>query len=248
MSIDIVSFSASTLPGSEPTIAHEHTVKKFLKNNIIVVVAAGNCGPLSNTINLLSGFKGVITVGSCNKNGDKLSSFSSRGVRGTELKPTIITYGEEIFAKTKTRNDNDYTPEEIQNDILKIYGQKIKVSEDEAKYYEKESGTSFSTAIVTGYIGRILAVRKALHLDSPPLLIKDILENIAIPMEGYKEHEVGSGFISYKLIQNYFRSIDNSLFPNLYWEGYKGLEKMWINAKGEGIIVFQPDNITVKYS
>lgn len=233
--VDIINFSFSTLPGVKPNKEVENAIKKTLRSNIIFVTAAGNCGPLINTINTLSQIRGVITVGSSNIKGDKLASFSSRGFPNTDMKPTIITYGEELYFQDEVKNENNYTPEEIQNQILIRTGRKIKIKDEEAKYFIKKSGTSFSASLVTGYILKILEIRKALFLGWTPLLIKNMLEDMAKPMLGYKDHEVGSGFIDYEIIKNYFRNIDSSLFPNYYWENYKVLEKMWIDADGEGL-------------
>lgn len=233
--VDIINCSFSTLPGVMPIKVIENEIKKALGSNIVFVTAAGNCGPLINTINTLSQIRGVITVGSCNTKGDRLSSFSSRGVPNTDLKPTVITHGEDLFFRSKVRSEYNYTPEEIQNQIMFRTGRKVYISKEEAKYYIKISGTSFAASAISGCIIKILEMRKALCLEWTPSLIKNILENMAIPMSGYEEHEVGSGFIDYETIKNYFKIIDNSLFPNYYWGNCKVLERMWTDATGGGL-------------
>ena len=229
--VDIVNCSLSTLPGETPNKMVEDGIKKLLNDNKILIVAAGNCGPLINTINTLSGIRGVITVGSSNIKGDRLTNFSSRGVPNTELKPTVITYGEDLFYKLDKKNTYNYSPEEIQVQISFRTGRKVEISKEEAKYYAKLSGTSFSTAAVSGYIAKLLDMRKALHLEWSPIIIKEILEDMAIPMLDYKEHEVGRGFIDYETIKKYFKNIDSLLFPNYYWG------KMWIDADGGGLSI-----------
>lgn len=81
-------------------------VTEMASNNIILVSAVGNDGPIFGTVNNPADQKDVIGVGCIGVSGE-ISDFSSRGMTTWELgygagrfKPEIVTYGDKIYASS----------------------------------------------------------------------------------------------------------------------------------------------------
>jgi len=73
-------------------------IKRAVNEGVCVVVAAGNFGPLINTLSPHALIKDVISVGAASIDGHTLADFSSRGIPGNEYcKPTIVAPGIDLI-------------------------------------------------------------------------------------------------------------------------------------------------------
>ncbi|MBE5963654.1 MAG: peptidase S8 [Lachnospira sp.] len=122
--------------GAAPANKDEYTPKekRFIENverlwdaGIVVVAAAGNNGPESNSITIPGVSKKVITVGNCENTSISKTSSGRGPTVDRILKPDIIVPGNNIMACANMRNA-----------------------------YTTKSGTSMSTPIVSGTIARML--------------------------------------------------------------------------------------------
>ena len=95
--VDVISISAgdsSGFPGDAISIAANNAVDL----GVVVVAAAGNDGPLYDTISSPGCAKRVICVGATDKN-DEVASFSSRGSDYAEIiKPDVVAPGTDIVS------------------------------------------------------------------------------------------------------------------------------------------------------
>ena len=81
--VDIVSMS---LGSSQTTKELEESIKEAIKQNIVVVAAAGNEGPALSTVGFPARYEGVISVGSIDRQ-RLISRYSSRGKRVDVVAP-----------------------------------------------------------------------------------------------------------------------------------------------------------------
>jgi serine protease AprX len=156
---------------------------------MVVVFAAGNDGPAQDTLNPYSVAPWVIGVAAGTKDG-KLATFSSRGIDGDSVyHPTITAPGVDIVstrAKTgaainglSAKKDSTYIPAPF------------------LPYYTTASGTSMATPHISGVTALMLEANPGLQPDT----VKDILVKTANPMNGYKQFEVGAGYVdAYKAV------------------------------------------------
>ena len=136
-------------------------------NGIVVVSAAGNSGPESETIMSPGASKKVITVGSLNNIDIKpleVADFSSRGPVFNYFKPDLLTPGVDIVSNN-------------------VFGK-------EKKFYTIMSGTSVSTPMVAGIISLILTMNE----NYTPNQIKYILSNSCVKIRGDRNSE-GFGYL-----------------------------------------------------
>jgi serine protease AprX len=150
---------------------------------LVVVFAAGNDGPNSNTLNPYCVAQWVICVAAGEKNGRVLADFSSRGVPGDALyQPTITAPGVNIAAARATSGI-------VMNTFFAV--DLINLGTD-ATYYAVASGTSMATPHVSGTVALMLEANPALTPDQ----VKSTLQLTATPMPGYQRHEVGAGYLN----------------------------------------------------
>lgn len=172
-------------------------------NGIVVVFSAGNSGPNESTIT--GNFKKapwVITVAAGDDAG-KLTSFSSRGVKGKggkvtvdgreftwEDRPTVTAPGHKIISVRATA------------DGLSALGV-VERSPAELAYYTAFSGTSMAAPHVAGVIALLLDANPNLTPDQ----VKEIIQATATPMPGYESWEVGAGYV------NAYAAVDHAFNP-----------------------------------
>jgi serine protease AprX len=150
---------------------------------LVVVFAAGNDGPNSNTLNPYCVAQWVICVAAGEKNGSTLADFSSRGVPGDALyQPTITAPGVDIAAARATTGI-------VMNTFFAV--DLINLGTD-AAYYTAASGTSMATPHVSGTVALMLEADPALTPDQ----VKSALKQTVTPMPGYQQHEVGAGYLN----------------------------------------------------
>lgn len=150
---------------------------------LVVVFAAGNEGPGTNTLNPYCVAPWVICVAAGLKDGRTLADFSSRGIPGNGLyHPTITAPGVDIVAARATTGIFINTFFVV--DLLDIG--------TDAVYYAAASGTSMATPHVSGTLALMLEANRALTPDQ----IKSMLQGSATPMPGYAEYQVGAGYLN----------------------------------------------------
>ena len=166
--VDVISMSLGG-PG-DPDDPMSQTVDKAVENGVIVVVSAGNSGPMYNTIGSPGTARKVITVGASDKN-DVIAIFSSRGPTsiGT-IKPDFLAPGVNICSAQYDSAWND----------RKCFDDK----------HVAISGTSMATPHVAG----ATALIKQAHLNWTPDEIKYALRSTAIDL-GYDVNTQGYGRI-----------------------------------------------------
>ena len=150
---------------------------------LVVVFAAGNDGPGTNTLNPYCVAPWVICVAAGHKDGSRLADFSSRGIPGDALyQPSLTAPGVEIAAARATTGF-------VMNAFLAV--DLLELGAD-AVYYAAASGTSMATPHVSGAVALMLEANPALTPDQ----VKSLLQATATPMPAYQRHEVGAGYLN----------------------------------------------------
>jgi len=150
---------------------------------MVVVWAAANSGPGTNTLNPYCVAPWAICVAAGLKDGRTLADFSSRGIAGDSLyHPTLTAPGVDIVAaRTAT---GIYINTFFAVDLINIG--------TDAVYYAAASGTSMATPHVSGTVALMLEANPSLTPDQ----VKSLLQTTATPMPGYAVHEVGAGYLN----------------------------------------------------
>uniref|UniRef100_A0A0D9WM86 Uncharacterized protein n=1 Tax=Leersia perrieri TaxID=77586 RepID=A0A0D9WM86_9ORYZ len=170
-------------------------VWELTANNIIMVSAIGNDGPLYGTLNNPADQSDVIGVGGIDYN-NHIASFSSRGMTTWELphgygrvKPDVVAYSRDIM------------------------GSKISTG------CKTLSGTSVASPVVAGVVCLLVSVIPEDHRKSilNPAAMKQALVEGASRLSGPNIYEQGAGKIdlwqSYEFLKNYQPRA--SIFPNM---------------------------------
>jgi serine protease AprX len=181
--VRIISNSYGTDGPFSPDAPINVATKRAHDAGMVVVFAAGNYGPDSNTLNPYCVAPWVICVAAGYKDGRTLADFSSRGIPGDSLyHPTITAPGVEVVAaRAKT---GVWFNQSIASDQSKIGF--------DALSYMLVSGTSQATPHVSGTIALMLEANPALAPDQ----VKTLLTNSATPMPGYAEYQAGAGYLN----------------------------------------------------
>lgn len=167
-------------------------VSKAVNSGLVVVVAAGNSGPLSNSI-LSPGINpDVITVGAIDDkrtvehNDDIIASFSSRGptVDGLQ-KPDLVAPGVNIMSTSNKTPDS----------------------------YITLSGTSMAAPFISGSVALLMGKNKSIS----PKEVKKLLLNSCINLNEAKENQ-GAGLIDLKklFINKNINEIDEKKHQPIY--------------------------------
>jgi len=150
---------------------------------LVVVFAAGNAGPTTDTLNPYCVAPWVICVAAGAKDGTTLADFSSRGIPGDALyHPTITAPGVNIAAARATTGI-------VINTFFAV--DLVRLGTD-AAWYAVASGTSMATPHVSGTAALMLEANPGLTPDQ----VKALLESSATPMSGYALFEVGAGYLN----------------------------------------------------
>ncbi|MCX7871432.1 MAG: S8 family peptidase [bacterium] len=153
------------------------------KAGITVVIAAGNSGPLKETIGTPGISEHAITVGAYDDkntitlNDDTPAFFTSKGPTPVDKKdkPDISSPGVEVVSLRSPNSTIDKEP-------VIHYGD----------YYTLLSGTSMATPIVAGVVALILQANPNLT----PAQIKQIIKETATPVKDASKYSVGAGLIN----------------------------------------------------
>lgn len=130
--IRIVNISVGTFPNPKDSEEKRllYWVEKLWEQGMVVVVAAGNLGPKSGTITVPGNCKEVVTVGALHENLKK-RPYSGRGpASGCVIKPDLLAPGTEVISCCHRY----------------LAGQD----------YQKKSGTSMATPVVSGAAALLL--------------------------------------------------------------------------------------------
>ncbi len=158
-------------------------VEDATKAGLVVVVAAGNSGPLSETIGTPAISEYAITVGAYDDKNtvtledDTPAFFTSKGPTPVDkkIKPDISASGVEVVSLRSPLSTIDKEP-------IIHYGD----------YYWLLSGTSMATPIVAGVVALILQANP----DLTPQQVKEIIMQTATKVKGASPYSVGSGLIN----------------------------------------------------
>jgi len=186
--VDIVYMSIGTFIESKDM---ETIIENFSKNNIVVIVAAGNEGPGYGSISSPASYYNSVAVGSValqtdNYNGS--ATFSSRGpVKGGYIKPDVLAPGGNVemeFEVDGTIGGNElfYVPDVFLKDSSNV---------------AVHAGTSFSTPITAGIF--------ACMMQDTEININRKLKNI--PFSGTKNNDSGYGAINSVEVYNLLKSV-----------------------------------------
>jgi len=218
----------------EPFVAYKYSendpinvgTKKITSLGVTIVMAAGNYGLQGeNSLSTWVYAPWVISVGASDVNGDYLADFSSIGShKGSSFTgPTVVAAGINIISdwpihlikdEERLRRDLELITTES---IFAQNGETIFVDNDYFYSHTVESGTSQAAPTIAGVSGILIMLRKHLHLDYRPAIIKEILKEIARPMLDYKPHEVGAGFVNKKITMSYLENLDSGNLNSQYW-------------------------------
>jgi serine protease AprX len=182
--INVISNSWGSTGEYSPNDPINVASKKAHDAGMVVTFAAGNEGPDDNTLNPYSAAPWVISVAAGTKD-KQLADFSSRGVEGDEfLHPDITAPGVDIVS---TKSSTGLVMNSLGTTTDATY-----IAPEHLPYYTTASGTSMATPHISGVAALMLEAKPGLHPD----LVREIMESTADPMEGYKLHEVGAGYVN----------------------------------------------------
>lgn len=180
--IRVISNSWGTTGAFDPADPINVASKTAHDRGIVVLFAAGNDGPGTDTLNPYSVAPWVIGVAAGNKDGRTLADFSSRGVPGSPVyQPTVTAPGVDIVAARAVTG------------VITVLGGPSDVGLGaDAVAYTTMSGTSMATPHVAGVVALMLEAAPGLS----PATVKSVLQSTATAMPGYAVHEVGSGYVN----------------------------------------------------
>jgi serine protease AprX len=179
--IRVLNLSWGTHSTQDPTIDPlNYAVERLWREGILVVVAAGNDGPLPGTITKPGDDPVVLTVGAFDDAGtvdgadDTIATWASRGPTAAGLvKPDLVSPGRTLISP-------------------RAYGSHIEVNNPTALVqpsYIKGSGTSQATAVTSGLAALLLSA----HPEYTPDQVKALLIGTTSPIPGVIPTDQGAG-------------------------------------------------------
>ena len=155
--------------------------------HIVVIFANGNDGPDANSQNRWASMPWVINVGAATKEG-RLAGFSSRGLFGTDLHPSILTPG------TGGASGSGFTSAVIAararvNPVANGLHTDAEIPAAFVANYTQISGTSMAAPHLAGVVANILSANPSLTPDD----VKALIERTATPLGVYDQFEAGAG-------------------------------------------------------
>ena len=160
---DVVNLSLSTdsplPPGFDPL---SRALERLWFAGVTVVTAAGNDGPKAGTIGSPGNDPVLLTVGALDENAttdssdDSVATFSSRGKGVTNGKPDLVAPGVSLVSTAALGSE---AAQENEQSLL-------------GNGYMRGSGTSMSSAVVTGAVAAVLDANPALRPNGVKALLK----------------------------------------------------------------------------
>ena len=170
-----------SLGGPQHVQAMDDAISNAIGQGVVVVIAAGNDGPVSGTIGCPGDCPGAITVGAVDRN-DVIASFSSRGPTDDGyIKPDVTNMGVGLVA-ARASGTSRGTPV---ND-----------------YYTALSGTSMACPMTSGVVALLLETNPGFT----PAQVKDALTKTAKPLgTGIPNNIYGYGRVQAKAAFDYLQ-------------------------------------------
>jgi serine protease AprX len=234
--IRVISNSYGSSGAFDPNDPINIATQQAHDQNIIVVFAAGNSGPGKDTMNPYAKAPWVIGVAAGTKEGG-LASFSSRGTPKSERlsnsdpnddynAPTITAPG---TGREFASDAGKFTSDVVSTRALTNAAENGLVSQADLElptaylpFYTEISGTSMATPFVAGTVALMLSADPTLTPDQ----VKQIIVDTATQMPGYKEFEVGAGYI------NVYAAVDKVFNRSKTYGTYRGaLDERQYNAQ-----------------
>ena len=200
--IRVISNSYGSSGAFDPNDPLNVASKRCYDRNMVVVFAAGNSGPGSDTHNPYAIAPWTISVGAGDKNG-LLAEFSSRGVKGQQgtfqvdgqtwtykNEPVITAPGVDVVS---TRALGPVPALGAQTDAAVL-------TPAELPFYTILSGTSMATPHTAGVVALILEAKPSMT----PAQVKELLQQTATNMPGRESWEAGAGYV------NAFAAVDRA--------------------------------------
>ena len=130
--LDIIMLAFALTPNKQLIIDPIYEqYKAYADNGKLVIVAAGNFGPLLDTMNPLAISEYVISVGSTNASKTELAKFSSKGFPFEPFNhPTFVTKGENLVYNSKSLTGTSFATSLIVGLVSRIvsYRKKLKLA------------------------------------------------------------------------------------------------------------------------
>jgi hypothetical protein len=205
-------------------------MRESYRKGIITIVPIGNFGPLPGLINPFAKQEGVISVGAATVDGKELLSFSSKGIPGKIYSgPSIVAPGKDIIGRCHSGIiEFLLAKQELMHLITKerFYQQRARSLDnnefmDVKKNFVVGSGSSQAVELVVEIVGKLVNLRYINGMSSPPKKIREILIDMAEPMIGYGNHEVGGGFINMFVFAKYVNLLVKSEYKT------KNTRRLW---------------------
>lgn len=173
------------IPGFDPNNPVNVATKALHHAGIAVVFASGNSGSNTDTLNTYSVAPWVIGVAAGEKDGRRLSFFSSRGIPGSDVyHPTLTAPGYLIASNRAVTGVATSTPAAATDPVY--------LQPQHLPYYTVANGTSMAAPHVAGAIALMVQANPKLTPD----VIKRVLINTATPMPDYQEYAAGAGYLN----------------------------------------------------
>lgn len=173
------------IPGFDPNNPVNVATKALHDAGIAVVFASGNSGSNTDTLNTYSVAPWVIGVAAGEKDGSRLSFFSSRGIPGSDFyHPTLTAPGYLIASNRAVTGVATSTPAAATDPVY--------LQPQHLPYYTVANGTSMAAPHVSGAIALMVQANPKLTPD----VIKRVLINTATPMPDYQEYAAGAGYLN----------------------------------------------------
>lgn len=227
----IIGAPIQSAPFNKISLSLIKEIRKAITSGGILIYPIGNFGPIPGLINPFAQLEGVISVGSASNDGKKLMEFSSRGIPNVKFSgPSVVAPGVDIIGRTHSgiiqfiiekRNKSHLITKE------KYYNQRAVQPSNESfeeikKNYVVGSGTSQSVELVADIVWKLVNIRFSNKMNCSGKRIREILNDMASPMKGYENHEVGGGFVNMFVFNSYIQKVvnKNDLEPNTkrLWE------------------------------
>ncbi|MEM4679800.1 MAG: S8 family serine peptidase [Thermofilaceae archaeon] len=174
--------------------------RELVARGVVVVVAAGNSGPRSRSIESPGCSPFVITVGAVTKDG-VLAEYSSRGpTQELLMKPDLVAPGGDWANRVIAPLSRELSPKSFER--LKPY-----IVDDN---YVGMYGTSMATPHVAGVAALILEAAKEMGVltetENPHSLVKHVLMSTAKDL-GYSKYEQGAGLVDARASIEYLKKL-----------------------------------------
>jgi Subtilase family len=219
--------------------------KTAAARGFVLVFAVGNDGPDENTLSPWSVAPWVIGVGASDEHGQRLWHRSSIGVEGDPiLRPTVVAWGEHVPVVANLSRDPryehgaqvalvamGYTPK-LGEKVAHISGTSLAAPQvaricgylltflEQLQYIDfAHRSNTVEPAVdwpIFAFLTELARRRVPYSVNHSPSVIRTMLEALAQPLQGYRPHEVGAGFVDERLAEMYLKDFSSRSFMQLF--------------------------------